>query len=235
MTATTSGTSFQLIHQALVDVSGEPAGHGAWTTFLCPAHDDNRASAAIKYDAHQHKTVLRCFAGCPDSLILDTLGLTVGDLFDRPVTGQHRHRPALRDNRSPRTAARAPRKKQGLGKQLGWPQEVAQYIYRDLHGQRVGRVIRTRTEHEHGAAKGFYLRRFDPLTRTWPLGAFDPVVYRLPQIAAAIKDGQAIWLCEGEKDADRAADLGLAAACNALGAGSFTPAHARQLAEQAAS
>ncbi|KZM75483.1 hypothetical protein AWN90_19070 [Nocardia terpenica] len=216
----------------MLAVSGQPASEGAWTTFLCPTHDDNQASAGIKYDADQHRTVLRCFAGCPDGLILDSLGLTVGDLFDRQAIGSPRHVPTLRQGASQRTRAATPlpRKKRGLGKQIGWPEEVAQYVYRDIHGQRVGRVIRTRTEHEHGVSKGFYLRRYDPATDTWPLGAFEPILYRLPQIAAAIHEGQTIWICEGEKDANRAAGLGLAATCNALGAGSFTPTHAQQLA-----
>jgi len=228
---TVTGPSFELIQDAFITVSGAPASSGAWTTFLCPAHDDNEASAAIKYDPHQHKTVVRCFAGCPDSLVLDSLGLSVGDLFDRPVVSGQGHAPTLRDSR-PQTRTLTPpaqRKRRSLGKQLGWPVEVAQYVYCDIHGARIGRVIRTRTEYERGTKKGFYLRRFDPSTGVWPLGAFEPVLYRLPQVAAAIGAGHAIWVCEGEKDADRAAGLGLAATCNALGAGSFTPAHAKQL------
>ncbi len=229
---TVTGPSFELIRDAFLTVSGKPASNGAWTTFLCPAHDDNEASAAIKYDPHQHKTVVRCFAGCPDEAVLDSLGLTVGDLFDRPVSGtRDHHTPTLLDRRPQARKVPPPgqRKRRSLGKQLGWPVEVAHYVYRDIHGVRIGRVIRTRTEHEHGTKKGFYLRRYEPSTGTWPLGAFEPMLYRLPQVAAGIGEGHTIWVCEGEKDADRAAHLGLAATCNALGAGSFTPAHAQQL------
>ncbi|WP_051194045.1 toprim domain-containing protein [Nocardia jiangxiensis] len=232
MTAVT-GPSFERIHNALLPVSGEPAGRGAWTTFLCPAHDDNQPSAAIKYDPDQHRTVVRCFAGCPDTLVLESLGLSVGDLFDNPVSGTRPHASPLRDGQlRPRrnSSLTTQRKRRSLGKQIGWPVEVAQYVYHDIEGRRIGRVIRTSTEHERGKAKGFYLRRFESLTDTWPLGAFAPVLYRLPQIANALGAGQAIWVCEGEKDVDRAADLGLAATCNALGAGSFTSAHAEQLA-----
>ncbi|MBF6064693.1 hypothetical protein IU500_24660 [Nocardia terpenica] len=226
-----TGPSFERIQDAFITVSGQPTSNGAWTTFLCPAHDDNQASAAIKYDPHQHKTVVRCFAGCPDEAVLGSLGLTVGDLFDQPVSGTQHHKPTLRDRRpqTPTLSPPAQRKRRSLGKQLGWPVEVAQYVYRDIHGMRIGRVIRTRTEHEYGTKKGFYLRRFEPSTGTWPLGAFEPVLYRLPEVAAAIGAGRTVWVCEGEKDADRAVGLGLAATCNALGAGSFTPAHAQHL------
>ncbi|NQE90845.1 toprim domain-containing protein [Nocardia terpenica] len=223
------GPSFELIRDAFVTVSGQSTNNGAWATFLCPAHDDNQASAAIKYDAHQHKTIVRCFAGCPDTAVLDSLGLTVGDLFDEPASDNQRHRvPISRDHRSQASPA-GRRKRRSLGKQLGWPIDVAHYVYRDIHGVRIGRVIRTRTEFEHGSKKGFYLRRYEPSTGTWPLGAFEPVLYRLPQVSTAIGTSRTIWLCEGEKDADRAVTLGLTATCNALGAGSFTPAHAQQL------
>jgi len=226
---TVTGPSFELIRAAFTTVSGEPASDGAWTTFLCPAHDDNQASAAIKYDPHQHKTVVRCFAGCPDEAVLDSLGLSVEDLFGPAVrTGRH-HTPTLRDRRPQVRKLPVRRKRRSLGKQLGWPVEVAHYLYHDIDGMRIGRVIRTLTEYERGTKKGFYIRRYEPSTDTWPLGAFEPVLYRLPQVAAAITTGQTIWLCEGEKDTDRAAGLGLTATCNALGAGSFTPAQAQQL------
>lgn len=228
---TVTGPSFELIRDAFISVSGHSVGNGVWTTFLCPAHEDDQPSAAIKYDPHQHRTVVRCFAGCPDTLVLETLGLNIGDLFDRPPSGTSRHTTTLGGDRDrARTSTPAVRRKRrSLGKQLGWPIEVAQYLYRDVHGARIGRVIRTRTEYEYGTKKGFYLRRFEPSTGTWPLGAFEPVLYRLPQVAEAIGAGRAIWVCEGEKDVDRAAAVGLAATCNALGAGSFTPVHAQQL------
>ncbi len=44
------------------------------------------------------------------------------------------------------------------------------------------------------------------------------ILYRLPQILATINDKQTIYICEGEKDADRLTAIGLAATCNLFGA-----------------
>lgn len=45
-----------------------------------------------------------------------------------------------------------------------------------------------------------------------------PVLYRLPEVKAAIADGRTVFVCEGEKDADRLAKLGLVATTNVEGA-----------------
>jgi putative DNA primase/helicase len=45
-----------------------------------------------------------------------------------------------------------------------------------------------------------------------------PVLYRLPEVAAAIEAGQTIYVCEGEKDADRLTQLGVTATTNIEGA-----------------
>jgi RecA-family ATPase len=48
------------------------------------------------------------------------------------------------------------------------------------------------------------------------------VPYRLPELLAADR-GRAVFLVEGEKDADRLATAGMVASCNAEGAGKFRP------------
>lgn len=47
------------------------------------------------------------------------------------------------------------------------------------------------------------------------------VVYRLPDVVAAIGNGDPVLVVEGEKDADRLAGLGLCATCNPMGAGKW--------------
>ena len=44
------------------------------------------------------------------------------------------------------------------------------------------------------------------------------VLYKLPKVLQALKTGEAIYLCEGEKDADNIEELGLIATCNVGGA-----------------
>lgn len=47
------------------------------------------------------------------------------------------------------------------------------------------------------------------------------VLYRLPEVVAAVASGSAVYLTEGEKDADALASLGVAATSGAQGAGNF--------------
>ena len=50
---------------------------------------------------------------------------------------------------------------------------------------------------------------------------FYPVLYRAPQVAAAVKAGNEVWLLEGEKDVHTAERLGLVATTNTQGGKSF--------------
>jgi len=52
---------------------------------------------------------------------------------------------------------------------------------------------------------------------TWSIGK-DRVLYRLPEVLAAVEAGRTVYVVEGEKDADRLAALGEAATCNFDGA-----------------
>lgn len=63
----------------------------------------------------------------------------------------------------------------------------------------------------------------------WSVKGVRQVLYRLPDVVAAIATGQTVWVVEGEKDADALARAGQVATCNAMGAGSWTEGHARQL------
>jgi len=49
------------------------------------------------------------------------------------------------------------------------------------------------------------------------------VLYRLPEIINAVAAGDRIYICEGEKDADRACEAGLVATTNPGGAGKWRP------------
>lgn len=53
---------------------------------------------------------------------------------------------------------------------------------------------------------------------TWKLGTTRRVLYRLPDVLAAIREGRTVYVVEGERDADRLARLGVAATCNYDGA-----------------
>ena len=97
------------------------------------------------------------------------------------------------------------------------PKIVASYDYRDENGDRIMQVVRMEP-------KTFRQRQPDGTGWNWSVKGVRTVPYRLPELIAA--PGATIYVCEGEKDADRLASLGLVATCNAGGAGRWTPAHA---------
>ena len=66
----------------------QETGPGQWMA-LCAAHDDRSRSLSIKQA--DDRLLVHCFAGCPASDILAAVGLTLGDLFDKPL--QHNTRP----------------------------------------------------------------------------------------------------------------------------------------------
>lgn len=96
---------------------------------------------------------------------------------------------------------------------------VATYAYHDEAGTLLYEVVRF-------APKDFRQRRPDGQGRwTWRLNSVRRVLYRLPLLR-----GQAVvYIAEGEKDADRLADLGIPATTNAGGAGKWSGEYTTQL------
>src|SRR5262249_45750248 len=64
---------------------------------------------------------------------------------------------------------------------------------------------------------------------TWSLGETRRVLYRLPQIATAIRRGEAVYIVEGEKDAHTLGERGLTATTNPGGANKWRPDYADPL------
>lgn len=89
---------------------------------------------------------------------------------------------------------------------------AATYPYMSADGSEVRQKIRYEP-------KDFRIRHRDA-SDEWVYKAGDgpAVLYRLPEVRAAIAEGQTVFVVEGEKDADRLASLGLLATCNIEGA-----------------
>lgn len=89
---------------------------------------------------------------------------------------------------------------------------MATYSYQDP----AGREIRQKLRYE---PKDFRIRHRDA-AGNWVYKAGDgpAVLYRLPELHAAIAQGDTVFVVEGEKDADRLASLGLVTTCNIEGA-----------------
>jgi hypothetical protein len=88
------------------------------------------------------------------------------------------------------------------------------YVYKDAHGRLYMRVTRTcgkssPTQHWHDGR----------WVSGWPATA---IPYRLPELLGA-PASEPVWICEGEKDADNVAALGLIATTNPGGASKWQP------------
>ncbi|MEU6036909.1 hypothetical protein ABZ801_16020 [Actinomadura sp. NPDC047616] len=100
------------------------------------------------------------------------------------------------------------------------PRVVAEYTYRDESGEPLYVVKRYEPGFD-GKPKSF--AQYRPDGRKGIKGV-RRVLYRLPDVLAAVQAGRRVWVVEGEKDADRLAQLGEVATCNSGGTGNPWPA-----------
>lgn len=91
---------------------------------------------------------------------------------------------------------------------------VDTYDYVDELGNLLYQVCRTEEEE-------FFSRR--PMADGWKrdLSKANKVLYHLPAVVEAIKEGEYIYIVEGEKDADNLEELGFRTTCNPLGPGKW--------------
>lgn len=204
----------------------------------CPVHEERTGSLHATWKAGHGGggfTVVYCHgchAGGPQ--ICDALGIQLADLFDEPLPERDRTNPRV----GPSPARRLAGQRRGrLGRLPALlqinpsPQEddnhdwqvVVTYPYTDVGGQLVEEVVR-----EECACDGARHKRFRQIfvlsdgrrVRRKPAD-FTPVLYHAAEVAAAVRNGQPLWLVEGEKDADRLRGLTEIATTNAQGGASF--------------
>jgi len=215
-----------------------PRGHDHFKA-LCPVHEDTTPSLSVTWKPGHSGgyTLLNCF-GCSASArdITDALGLTLADLYDEPLE-RHQQRSSPRVGRSPQQRAAGPRRgKLGrLPALLGvtpapdlthaWEARDT-YPYSDAAGELVQEVLREQCSHceePHKRFRQVFLTARGAKVKTKPEG-FAPVLYRMPEVLAAVAAGTPVWLVEGEKDVHTAETLGLVATTNTQGADSFAAA-----------
>src|SRR5690606_15907383 len=80
----------QLVISRLEGVSGSDGQY----TARCPAHDDHQASLSIGTGA-DGRALLKCFAGCPATSIVEHIGLKMQDLYPAKETAVAVAEPAL--------------------------------------------------------------------------------------------------------------------------------------------
>lgn len=166
-------------------------GNGAWVA-LCPAHDDRNPSLSIRA-GDDGRALIHCHAGCTFDAVVAALGLRANGNGAGHVTAR------------PSSPAKQPRR-------AAAGRVVATYDYRAADGALLFQKLRYEP-------KTFKVRRPDGRGGwAWGLGDIRPVLYRLPELTDPANDWQPVYICEGEKDAERVAALGLIATCNHDGA-----------------
>lgn len=175
-----------------------------WVVCLCPFHDDNNPSLNVNFFA---EGAWKCHA-CGES----------GDLFK---FYEKRHgtdfKGALEyfaeflgiDPASVKPKKIKPKAKK---KPLGPPSKV--YQYKDLSGKVILETCR------YDNPKNFRQRRPHPTKEgeyLWNLKGIEIIPYNLK----AVVESDTLYIVEGEKDADRLAQVGLTATCNPMGAGKW--------------
>jgi hypothetical protein len=96
-----------------------------------------------------------------------------------------------------------------------WPPIIAAYPYTDEQGALLFEVVRFDTANP---LKRFRQRKPDG---TWSIKGIRRMLYRLPELIAAVKAGERVLVCEGERDADSALALGYAATTMPGGVGKW--------------
>lgn len=91
---------------------------------------------------------------------------------------------------------------------------VAAYDYRDENGKLLFQVVRLE-------GKRFRQRRPARDGWEWGLNGTRRVIYRLPEVLAAVAEGVSVWVCEGEKDVHALERAGAVATTCPMGAGKW--------------
>lgn len=167
---------------------------------LCPFHEDRNPSLSVD----QAKGLYHCH-GCGASGDAITWAQAIQHLDFREAVSWLLRRAGLPE------AEPAPRPKparRGLGR------VAATYDYVGADGEVIYQVVRL-------DPKDFRQRRPDGRGGwVWGLGDTARVLYRLPEVLVAVREGKRIWVTEGEKDADALRAAGEVATTAAQGASS---------------
>ena len=100
---------------------------------------------------------------------------------------------------------------------------LATYDYTDADGKLLYQVVRY-------DPKDFRQRRPDGSEGwLWNLKGISPVLYRLPEVSKAVREGRTVYVCEGEKDTNALREKGLTGTTNSGGAEKWRPEYVEAL------
>jgi len=188
----------------------------------CPFCEGNSKRTFVLRDPEQGKwTCFRC--GLYGDVVDFVQALKGVDFKDAVayLTGQSfQPVPSAKRVQRPKTPAPPPADaptsdEMGVDPRLGTP--TAAWIYTDPARCVLFRVLKYRTD---DGGKTFRQHKWDSTRRVWLDRLYDAkrVLFRLPEVLDAVREGRAVWLCEGEKDADSLRNLGHTATTAPMGA-----------------
>lgn len=188
-------------------------GESQWMA-RCPCRNDDEHPSLAVSQGDDGEALLYCHRGasCSVDEICKTIGLTPKDLFNKEdvwVSG---------DKFSSSVPLPTGAAKKKLGKKI-----EKTYKYVDEEGNLLYEKVRYRFD---DGSKSFANRQPDksrPGEYIWTLREPEVrrVLYNLPDVIAAIKGGEPVWLVEGEKDADTLSSMGITATTMDSGAGKW--------------
>src|SRR4029453_3844410 len=154
-------------------------------------HNDEKKSLSLAED--QGRVLIKCFAGCETKSIVDKLGITWQDLFDKKIKqpsstslGQSDTRHGLVDDTGYSPLSRR------IHQVYKYVDESGKVLYENV--RYYPKSFRQRGYNEKGES-------------TWNLEGVRRVPYRLPELIRAKENNADVFLCEGEKDADALREL----------------------------
>ena len=176
---------------------------------LCGAHNDRNTPNLSIDEGEGGRALVKCRAGCSQADVLAWLR-------------RDGHWPPLPETPRPKGQHKPNGQHKGNGSAKLGP-IIATYDYQTANRSLAFQATRH-------APKAFRQRRPNGKGGwIWNLNGVERVLYRLPALLAAPPEVTR-YLCEGEKDCDRLASLGLIATTNPMGADNFKPAQAKYLA-----
>lgn len=236
----TRGITIQSILHELRCRNG-PSSKGEYKCH-CPAHDDKTESLSISEG--ERGIVMHCHAGCEVGSICRALGMEVRDLFfvdQKPMGNQASRGKSAPDKKTGlKSAAKSaaknnqqPKLYMSYAEAYGWlGQIVCVYPYTNEQGSTVFEVARINTstgktfrQHRPAAPeKGLF-----PIVCSVPAEIRGGLIYRLPEVVAAIRAGHPVYVVEGEKDADTLKAMGYCGTTCPGGAENWKPSHSENL------
>jgi len=196
----------------------------------CPAHDDRHPSLSIAIGDNGGIVVFCQSRECRPEDICSKVGLTIADLCPpkddwKPPQGTNGKHRAHQANSNGRSGTAKPKKTHKTAKDAI---RAAEWVYRDAGG-RFGGEWTYKNADAVEYARVVRIDLADGSKKFTPLAAVpggyqlrDPdrwLPYRLPQLLNALEErpGEPVFICEGEKAANAAAQAGLIATASAHG------------------